>query len=139
MGTNIRPEVSKKNKFRIERHRYYELKHFCLQYPGWTRSLASIEETIAAPAELIRICNTNNIADPVSKCVEARMFYLDRIAMVEKAAKSADPDLASYILKGVTQGLSYDVMAARYQIPCSKDVYYDLYREFFLLLSKSRK
>lgn len=33
MGTVIRPETSKKNKYWIPRHRYHELKHFCLQYP----------------------------------------------------------------------------------------------------------
>lgn len=35
MGTTIRPELSEKNPYWIERHRYYELKHFCLQYPIW--------------------------------------------------------------------------------------------------------
>lgn len=30
---NVRPEVSKKSKYYISRHRYYELKHLCLQYP----------------------------------------------------------------------------------------------------------
>lgn len=32
MSTTIRPEVSEKNQYWIEKHRYYELKHFCLQY-----------------------------------------------------------------------------------------------------------
>jgi hypothetical protein len=30
MGTTIRPELSEKNPYWIERHRYYELKHFLL-------------------------------------------------------------------------------------------------------------
>ena len=33
--TDIRPEISKKNKYWISRHRYYELKHFCMQYREW--------------------------------------------------------------------------------------------------------
>ena len=45
------------------------------------------------------------------------------MGMVEKAAKEADPELADYILKGVTEGLSYDVIKARMNIPCCKDVY----------------
>lgn len=28
MGTTIRPELSEKNPYWIEKHRYYELKHF---------------------------------------------------------------------------------------------------------------
>ena len=35
MSTDIRPEISPNNKYWIEKHRYYELKHFCLQYPLW--------------------------------------------------------------------------------------------------------
>lgn len=35
MSTTIHPELSKKNTYWIEKHRYYELKHFCLQYPIW--------------------------------------------------------------------------------------------------------
>lgn len=33
MATVIRPEISPKNKYWISKHRHYELKHFCLQYP----------------------------------------------------------------------------------------------------------
>lgn len=37
MATTIRPELSEKNPYWIEKHRYYELKHFCLQYPIWQK------------------------------------------------------------------------------------------------------
>lgn len=30
MGTDIRATISTKNRYWIEKHRYYELKHFCL-------------------------------------------------------------------------------------------------------------
>ena len=42
MGTKIRPELSKKNKYWIPRHRYYELKHFCLQYPEWKEQYTNL-------------------------------------------------------------------------------------------------
>ena len=32
MGTNIRPKISERNQFYISKHRYYELKHFSMQY-----------------------------------------------------------------------------------------------------------
>ena len=35
MSTIIRSELSKKNKYYISKHRYLELKHFCLQYYEW--------------------------------------------------------------------------------------------------------
>lgn len=41
MGNIIRAEVSEKNPYWIEKHRHYELKHFCLQYPIWKKAYSS--------------------------------------------------------------------------------------------------
>jgi len=43
MGTTIKPELPDKNKHYIEKHRYYELKHFCLQYQAWKRAYAALD------------------------------------------------------------------------------------------------
>lgn len=43
-----------------------------------------------------------------------------------------------YILRGVTEGLSYNALKMQYAIPCCREVYYNLYRRFFWLLSKER-
>ena len=42
MSTLIRPELSETNRYWIEKHRYYELKHFCLQYPLWRHAYNSL-------------------------------------------------------------------------------------------------
>ena len=42
MGTTVRPELSKKNRYWISKARYYELKHFCLQYPGWRKAYSEL-------------------------------------------------------------------------------------------------
>jgi len=46
--------------------------------------------------------------------------------------------LHRYILKAVTEGLSYTYLRTRMDIPCGKDMYYDRYRKFFWLLSQER-
>lgn len=139
MSTTLRPEVSEKNKYWIERHRYYELKHFCLQYPTWKRAHAALDSLSKRPLDQSAVYKTDNIGDPTAKCAEARLFYSERMQMIEDAAKEASPDLASYILKGVTEGISYDNLKARLDVPCCKDVYYNLYRRFFWLLSNARQ
>lgn len=72
------------------------------------------------------------------RCVEARSYYIERMKTVEQVAIATDAELSSYILKGVTEGWSYDILKARLNIPCCKDVYYNLYRRFFWLLNKAR-
>jgi hypothetical protein len=58
--------------------------------------------------------------------------------MLENVAKMTDQFLGEYILQGVTEGWSYDILKARLEIPCCKDTYYELYRRFFWLLNKER-
>lgn len=59
--------------------------------------------------------------------------------MIEEAAKTADKDLYKYILKAITEGLSYTYMKTRMDIPCGKDMYYDRYRRFFWILDQVRE
>lgn len=42
MGTTIRPELSEKNPYWIERHRYYELKHFLSSISNLEKSICSL-------------------------------------------------------------------------------------------------
>lgn len=138
MGTNLRPELSGQNKYWIEKHRYYELKHFCLQYPIWKKAYRALDGFSHKSASLGVYEKIRHISNPTADCAEARIFYSDRMSMVESVSKETDSELADYILKGVTEGISYDHLKARYNIPCCKDVYYDLYRKFFWLLSEIR-
>ena len=49
----LKNELSGKNKYHLSKHRYLELKHFCLQYPEWKKRLKEIDD--------IRICEIENI------------------------------------------------------------------------------
>ena len=138
MGTTIRPELSEKNPYWIERHRYYELKHFCLQYPIWKKAYTALDGLSRRPSDLEIFSKKGEISDPTVRCVEARSYYIERMKTVEQAAIATDAELSNYILKGVTEGWSYDILKARLNIPCCKDVYYNLYRRFFWLLNKAR-
>lgn len=139
MSTTIRPELSEKNPYWIDKHRYYELKHFCLQYPRWRRLYNSMICCPGSWPSLVPPTKTNVISDPVTKYVDERIFYANRMDMIERVAKETDEALARYILKAITEGISYDHLKARTDIPCCKDTYYDLYRRFFWLLSKERQ
>lgn len=138
MGTIIRPELSKKNKYWVEKNRYYELKYFCLQYPIWKKTYAAIDGLKKQTTNLDVYTKPTTLSDPTAMCVEARSFYFERMEIVEQAAIDADPDLASYILKAVTEGLSYTYLKLSLEIPCGKDTYYDRYRRFFWLLNKTK-
>ena len=137
MATKIRPEISTKNKYWIDKHRHYELKHFCLQYPEWKRAYAS-NDTAGTSSLGESVRTSNSPGDPTAIKAMKRACYFEKIKMIERAAKEADQYLYDYILKAVTENLSYTYLKTRLNIPCGKDMYYDRYRRFFWLLSESR-
>lgn len=76
MAGNLRPELSKKNKYWIDKNRFYELKYFCLQYPLWKHAYNALDG--------IQICSygltgsTSNLpGDITSMRVEERSRYYE--------------------------------------------------------------
>lgn len=138
MATLIRPEVSRKNKYWIDKHRHYELKHFCLQYPKWKKEHADLLDLCISLSKTDGIRGDSIISNPTERYAIERTYYADRIKMVERVAMDTDEYLWTYILKAVTEGLSYTYLQTRMDIPCSRDTYYDRYRRFFWLLNEAR-
>ena len=138
MTTLIRPELSTKNKYWISKHRHYELKHFCLQYPTWKKTYAAIVELSASSTSLDRAMSSSEPSDLTAKCALKKAYYSEKIKLVEQVAMEADQDLWQYILKAVTEGYSYTYLSTKLRMPCSRDTYYNRYRRFFWLLSEVR-
>ena len=138
MPTNVRPEVSERNPYYINRQRYYELKHFCRQYPIWKKAYTALDGLSRRPADLALFNKPNQTSDPTARCAEARAAYSRKMEMVERCAKEASPELSKYIMSYVTNGDCYCVLKMRDNIPCSKDMFYDVARKFFWLLNKAR-
>lgn len=138
MATLIRPEVSRKNKYWIDKHRHYELKHFCLQYPAWKKAYADLLDLGISISKTDAIRSDSIIGNPTEKYALQRAYYAERIKLIEKIAIETDDYLWHYILKAVTEGLSFTYLQTKLEIPCSRDMYYDRYRKFFWLLSQAR-
>lgn len=138
MTTLIRAELSKKNKYWISKHRHYELKHFCLQYPSWKKAYEEYDDSSISLSMIEHTPTSNTHGDPTAKRALMKAHYSKKIELIEKAAREADEYLYTYILKAVTEELSFTYLKTKLGIPCGKDMYYDRYRKFFWLLNKSR-
>lgn len=138
MATKIRAKISEKNKYWIDKHRHYELKHFCLQYPAWKKAYAAFDNPSISLSMIENVPTSNLPGDPTAKRALMKTKYSERMRIIEKAAMEADRYLYDYILKAVTEDLSYTYLKSKLEIPCGRDMYYDRYRKFFWLLNKSR-
>lgn len=134
MGTVIRAEISKKNKYWISKHRYYELKHFCLQYREIKEELAGL---ITVPGSFVDISGKRSFdGDRTGDTAVRRAYLTKRLDLIEQTALETDGDIYQWLLKGVTEGYSYEYLRSVLGLPCSRDVYYDRYRKFFWLISR---
>ena len=133
MGTKIRAEISAKSPYWLPKHRYYELKHFCMQYPEWKRFYISADGWAD---------NVQHAFDPTGETAVCRAYYGERLTMVEETVQEATQDICGLdraLLKAVTEGLSYETLRVRGGVPCCRDTWYILYRRFFWLLDRARK
>lgn len=138
MSTVIRAKISKKNRYWIEKERYYELLHFCRQYPVWKKKYAYADGYSRNIFSQYKSSSEGKTDSPTERCAEEREYYFKRMEMVEQAAIQTDPVIGHYIITGVSEGLSFDILNVRYHVPCCKDTYYTLYRKFFWILDKVR-
>lgn len=136
MGTRIRADLSPKNKWWISKHRYYELKHFCLQYDEWVESYKALK---LYPEIDFTTPSYGGFKDCTYEQVERSLYFKSLIDLVETSCKASDEFIAAYILKAVTKDLSYVQLKMQYDIPCGKDMYYDRYRKFFYILDARKK
>lgn len=125
----LKTELSSRNPYKLPKHRYLELKHWCLQYPEWKRIYTSLER-----------CNeiSVDIFDPTAKLAILRTDCRRCMDLLENTAFGFDTELGSYIFKAVTKDLSFNQLKLLDDIPCERDMYYSRYRKFFWLLSMAK-
>lgn len=133
---NIRP--INKNKYQISKHRFFELYHFCLQYNEWKEELACKCDTVrSVDTSGTMVIGTNIVSDPTSNLSIRRVEIIKKCELIEEAALETDKTLYRYILKAVTnEGMTYNYLRTVMGMPCGKNVYYNMRRKFYWILSK---
>lgn len=139
MSTVIRSSISRKNKYYISKERYFELKHFCLQYNEWKDLLKETGYGVY-PSGLVMHDSQSGLyfEDTTAQIAISRAILQDKMKLVKNTAIEADEQIGTYIFKSVTDGVSYTYLSSVMNIPCGKDMFYDRYRKFFWLLDKKR-
>lgn len=104
--------------YELSRHRFAELKHFCLQYSEWQELFKMSDEASLPPPET---------AIP-------KTAYSRAMDLIETTAMDTCEDLSSYILDSVT----HDWSTSRVNPPCDASTF-DFYRRKFFWLLSDRK
>ena len=80
-----RAEVSKRNKYYISKHRYYELKHFCLQYSEWTKAVRMLNAWDKAPNDFVMVDSKNKTpANPTENLLLLKFISQQKLILSSK-------------------------------------------------------
>ena len=104
-----------KTEYTLSKHRFYELKHFCLQYPEWKRLYSTLD---GWPEEIGK-----NEGDTTSRDGIRRADIRRNVELIEECARITDRDILRYVTES---GICLPV-----------ELKYS-YRRFFWELSKRR-
>ena len=96
-------------EYNLERHRFKELKHFCLQYPKWKKTI---------------------FESPFEDAVDIETA----LHLIEKTAQDTSRKYADYILTAVTRDMSY----TRLRPPCDNYTFDYYIHKFYWLLSNRK-
>lgn len=123
----MRIQVSKSNEYWLSKHRYYELKHFCLQYPEWKQLYLQARHQTLGEEE-----------DPTGEYATIMADCKYCMELVEQVAANTDKVLGRYIFEHVTAGDNFTQLKLMNSIPCGRDLFYSYVRKFYYLLSQKK-
>lgn len=119
----------------ISKNRYKELKAFCLQYDEKKSQVRYGVPSVQSDG----VPGSNFKKSPVERQAIENNAFLGDIRMIEEAAIRADPGIWKYILRSVTQGLSYEFIEYDEELGkismCRSD-FYGTRKLFFSILDK---
>lgn len=133
-------QLSIKNPYHIPKNRYYELKYWCLQYMDWMIEKMNLDGYSAVCTSVVKPdWNVRTLADPTGDYAIELARYSRNMQLIEDLCRDVDLDLSDYLFANVTRGIPYEVLQTKYNIPCSRETFYNYRRKFFYELHKRHR
>lgn len=132
-----RAVLSPKNKYWISKHRFYEICHHCYQYGEWKDEVAMLNDVTVKGLDYDKPPADPNAIGDATANIATRMAQLrNRMELIEQTAEEADPVIAKWLLKAVTEeNVTFNYLKQVMNIPCEKDMYYERRRKFYWLMA----
>ena len=124
-------------KYWLPKQRFLTVYHYCLQYPEWEDEYNALRSAIGVSGvNYDGMPHGSGTGDPVS--LDAiRLADLDaRMKQIRDTIMEVAPEIASWLLKGVTEDRPFWYLHDVMRMPCEKDMYYDRRRKFYYLMAK---
>lgn len=114
----------------LSRWRYRELKYYCLQYPEWREKIRSM--TYIKSVKISDMPKSSKIENVTEKIILKKIELEQKCKIIEQTAKEVGFSIYKELIANVTEGVSYYNL----NVPCGKEYFYKVRRDFFLKLSE---
>lgn len=123
-----------KGKWALDKNVYRERYNHVLQYNSWKRELANLTDSVKSPT-ITGMPHGTGSSDPTQELAIRRAVLSKEIYIVEDIAYKVGfrYGFEGILLKWVvTDGMSYDILSARYGVlPVGRHKAHELRREFY--------
>lgn len=131
----MKNEISKKNPYWIPRHRYLELKKWCMQYHDWEEEYNAC---VYLTSKIPRGEKSSNVSDPSSKMAIHMAELKKKMNLIADICKEVAPNYPITLLIALTRNRSYDDVVIYNPALPSRAEWYKTRRKFFYILSQKR-
>lgn len=127
--------LSQKNEYHLPKETFLMVIHFCKQYPDWERELEVLSDSSKGISYDQERVQATNDSDPTSDLAVKRAAISRKKDMIDQVAKEVGGSLWEWLILGACYDHPYYYLAQR-GIPCGKDLYYKIRRQFFFEIAK---
>lgn len=125
-------------KYPMTTEQYLSAKYYTMRYLEWLRDYNGLKDSVSAigyeGADMPHA--KNKLSNPTENLAIKRAEIRAKMDKVEKCAmRAAGPDLFEWILKGVTEDLTFNDLSQQ-GMPLERTAYYEKRRKYYYLLSK---
>lgn len=127
-------QVENKGRWWLEQDLYRLARYYARMYPYWLREYRTFGGDARDDHGLPK-AERFKTSEPEREAIR-RDGLRRKIEKIEKAATDSDKVLASWLLLGVRENLTFRQLKAQ-GLPCEKDMYYDRRKKMYYILAHS--
>ena len=122
-------------KYELTQKRLQTVKAYAREYTDWIKMRAYMTSTSKSQRYDEPKGNAKGAGRPTENLAIRLVQISKKIDLIERTAREVDPFIYPYLLKGVTEGKTFEELLAD-GITCSRNTYYTRRRKFYWMLSE---
>lgn len=127
--------LSIKSNFHLSKNRQREILYFVKQYPEFKQELKSLD---GVRSGVIKLDSKMPDDSAFSSIIFKRAKLIEKIGVIELAAKETNDILWRFIIDSVITDHSWDYYDQHFHIDCGRNTWYRLRREFLWRIDGKR-